>query len=213
MLDLGVSSPQLDHANRGFSVQADGPLDMRMDQTQVLTAAEVVNTWPEAELAAIIWKYGGERDSRRIARAIAQARAEASLETTGHLAEVVAGAKRRGRHKKHPAVQVFQAIRIAVNDELGELTRGLEGAFGLLKPAGRLAVITFHSLEDRMVKEFGNEHARDYDVPGEVDVPMLRVDREPRMRWVSRKSIRPADAEVEANPRARSAQLRVLEKV
>ena len=161
LLDLGVSSPQLDHANRGFSVQTDGPLDMRMDQTQALTAAEVVNTWPEAELAAIIWKYGGDRDSRRIARAIAQARAEASLETTGHLAEVVAGAKRRGRHKKHPAVQVFQAIRIAVNDELGELTRGLEGAFGLLKPGGRLAVITFHSLEDRMVKEFGNEHARD----------------------------------------------------
>jgi 16S rRNA (cytosine1402-N4)-methyltransferase len=213
LLDLGVSSPQLDHANRGFSVQADGPLDMRMDQTQVLTAAEVVNTWPEAELAAIIWKYGGDRDSRRIARAIAHARAEASLETTGHLAEVVAGAKRRGRHKKHPAVQVFQAVRIAVNDELGELTRGLEGAFGLLKPGGRLAVITFHSLEDRMVKEFGNEHARDYDVSGEVDVPMLRVDREPRMRWVSRKSIRPTDAEVEANPRARSAQLRVLEKV
>jgi 16S rRNA (cytosine1402-N4)-methyltransferase len=213
LLDLGVSSPQLDHANRGFSVQTDGPLDMRMDQTQALTAAEVVNTWPEAELAAIIWKYGGDRDSRRIARAIAQARAEASLETTGHLAEVVAGAKRRGRHKKHPAVQVFQAIRIEVNDELDELTRGLEGAFGLLKPGGRLAVITFHSLEDRMVKEFGNEHARDYDVSGEVDVPMLRVDREPRMRWVSRKSIRPADAEVEANPRARSAQLRVLEKV
>ena len=213
LLDLGVSSPQLDHANRGFSVQADGPLDMRMDQTQVLTAAEVVNTWPEAELAAIIWKYGGDRDSRRIARAIAQARAEASLETTGHLAEVVASAKRRGRHKKHPAVQVFQAIRIAVNDELGELTRGLEVAFGLLKPGGRLAVITFHSLEDRMVKEFGNEHARDYDVSGEVDVPMLRVDREPRMRWVSRKSIRPTDAEVEVNPRARSAQLRVLEKV
>ena len=213
LLDLGVSSPQLDHANRGFSVQTDGPLDMRMDQAQALTAAEVINTWPEAELAAIIWKYGGDRDSRRIARAIAQARAEASLETTGHLAEVVAGAKRRGRHKKHPAVQVFQAIRIAVNDELGELTRGLEGAFGLLKPGGRLAVITFHSLEDRMVKEFGNEHARDYDVPGEVDVPMLRVDREPRMRWVSRKSIRPTDAEMEANPRARSAQLRVLEKV
>ena len=213
LLDLGVSSPQLDHANRGFSVQTDGPLDMRMDQTQALTAAEVVNTWSEAELAAIIWKYGGDRDSRRIARTIAQARAEASLETTGHLAEVVAGAKRRGRHKKHPAVQVFQAVRIAVNDELDELARGLEGAFGLLKPGGRLAVITFHSLEDRMVKEFGNEHARDYDVSGEVDVPMLRVDREPRMRWVSRKSIRPADAEVEANPRARSAQLRVLEKV
>ena len=213
LLDLGVSSPQLDHANRGFSVQADGPLDMRMDQTQALTAAEVVNTWSEAELAAIIWKYGGDRDSRRIAQAIAQARAEASLETTGHLAEVVAGAKRRGRHKKHPAVKVFQAVRIAVNNELDELTRGLEGAFGLLKPAGRLAVITFHSLEDRMVKEFGNEHARDYDVSGEVDVPMLRVDREPRMRWVSRKSIRPTDAEVEANPRARSAQLRVLEKV
>ena len=213
LLDLGVSSPQLDHANRGFSVQTAGPLDMRMDQTQALTAAEVVNTWSEAELAAIIWKYGGDRDSRRIARAIAQARAVASLETTGHLAEVVAGAKRRGRHKKHPAVQVFQAVRIAVNNELDELTRGLEGAFGLLKPGGRLAVITFHSLEDRMVKEFGNEHARDYDVSGEVDVPMLRVDREPRMRWVSRKSIRPTDAEVEANPRARSAQLRVLEKV
>ena len=213
LLDLGVSSPQLDQANRGFSVQADGPLDMRMDQAQALTAAEVVNTWPEEELATVIWKYGGDRDSRRIARAIVRARVEAPLETTCQLAKAVASAKRRGRHKKHPAVQVFQAIRIAVNDELGELTRGMEGAFGLLKPGGRLAVITFHSLEDRMVKEFGNEHARDYDVPGGVDVPMLRVDRQPRMRWVSRKSIRPTDAELEANPRARSAQLRVLEKI
>ena len=213
LLDLGVSSPQLDQANRGFSVQADGPLDMRMDQAQALTAAEVVNTWPEEELATVIWKYGGDRDSRRIARAIVRARVKAPLETTCQLAKAVASAKRHGCHKKHPAVQVFQAVRIAVNNELDELTRGLEGAFGLLKPGGRLAVITFHSLEDRMVKEFGNEHARDYDVSGEVDVPMLRVDREPRMRWVSRKSIRPADAEVEANPRARSAQLRVLEKV
>ena len=128
---------------------------------------------------------------------------EAPLETTCQLAKAVASAKRHGRHKKHPAVQVFQAIRIAVNDELGELTRGLEGAFGLLKPGGRLAVITFHSLEDRMVKAFGNEHARDYDVPGEVDVPMLRVDREPRMRWVSRKSIRPTDCLLYTSPSPR----------
>lgn len=213
LLDLGVSSPQLDRAERGFSVQADGPLDMRMDQSQGVTAAKIINSWTEAELAEIIWKYGGDRDSRRIARAIVQARGKVPLETTGQLAEIVAGAKRRGRHKKHPAVQVFQAVRIAVNNELNELTHGLEGAFRMLKSGGRLVVITFHSLEDRMVKEFGNEHARDYDVPGEVDVPVLRVDREPRMRWVRRKSIRPTEAEVAANPRARSAQLRVLEKV
>ena len=213
LLDLGVSAPQLDQADRGFSVQADGPLDMLMDQSQGVTAAEIINSWTEAELAEIIWKYGVDRDSRRIARGIVQARGKVPLETTGQLAEIVAGAKRHGRHKKHPAVQVFQAVRIAVNNELDELTYGLEGAFRMLKSGGRLAVITFHSLEDRMVKEFGNEHARDYDVPGEVDVPVLRVDREPRMRWVRRKSIRPTEAEVAANPRARSAQLRVLEKV
>lgn len=213
LLDLGVSSPQLDIVHRGFSLQTEGPLDMRMDLTQSLTAAQVVNEWPEEDLANAIWRYGGERDSRRIARSIVEARASTILETTTQLSEVVKVAKRRGKYKKHPALKVFQAIRIVVNDEMGELNRGLEMAYRLLKSGGRLAVITFHSLEDRMVKDFGNEQTRDYDVPGDHDVPVQRVDREPRMSWLRKKSIKPSVHEVKANPRARSAQLRVLEKV
>jgi len=213
LLDLGVSSPQLDIGQRGFSLQTEGPLDMRMDRTQSLTAAHVVNEWPEEDLANAIWRYGGERDSRRIARLIVETRASTILETTTQLSEVVKFAKRRGKYKKHPAVKVFQAIRIVVNDELGELNRGLGMAYQLLKPGGRLAVITFHSLEDRIVKDFGNEQARDYDVPGECDIPIQRIDRDPRMSWFKKKSIKPSVHEVKANPRARSAQLRVLEKV
>ncbi len=213
LLDLGVSSPQLDTAGRGFSLQVDGPLDMRMDPTQELTAAQVVNEWSEEDLADAIWQYGGERDSRRIARAIVRIRREAPLETTVQLSAAVEEAKRRGKYKKHPALKVFQAIRIVVNDELGELNQGLEMAYQLLKSGGRLAVITFHSLEDRMVKDFGNEKARDYDVPGERDIPLQRIDRDPQMSWLKKKSIKPSVDEVKANPRARSAQLRVLEKV
>jgi 16S rRNA (cytosine1402-N4)-methyltransferase len=213
LLDLGVSSPQLDTAGRGFSLQTDGPLDMRMDPSQELTAAQVVNEWSEEDLADAIWRFGGERDSRRIARAIVGMRRETPMETTEQLSALVEEAKRRGKYKKHPALKVFQAIRIVVNDELGELNRGLEMAYQLLKSGGRLAVITFHSLEDRMVKDFGNEKARAYDVPGERDIPLQRIDRDPQMSWLKKKSIKPSVGEVKENPRARSAQLRVLEKV
>jgi 16S rRNA (cytosine1402-N4)-methyltransferase len=213
LLDLGVSSPQLDLAGRGFSFQREGPLDMRMDTRQPLTAAALVNEWSEFELARIFWELGGERQSRRIARAITGARAARPIETTLQLASLIEKAVPRRGQKAHPATQVFQALRIAVNDELGALERGMAGAVGLLRPGGRLAVITFHSLEDRMVKQFGNEQSRDYTFAGEVDVPELRQPRVPILRWVQRKAVQPTAAEVAVNPRARSAQLRVLEKV
>lgn len=212
LLDLGVSSPQLDRAERGFSFQQDGPLDMRMDARQVLTAAALVNSASVEELAKIFRDNGDETDARRIARAIEHDRRVQRFDTTRQLAELIEQiAQRRGR-KVHPATRVFQALRIAVNDEIGSLRRGLAGAVQLLKPGGRLAVITFHSLEDRVVKEFGREQARDYVAPGEVDVPELRQPRTPVLRLVTRKAICAGDAEVAANPRARSAQLRVFEK-
>ena len=213
LLDLGVSSPQLDFTDRGFSLQVEGPLDMRMDRTQSLNAVQVINEWPEKDLADAIWKFGGERDSRRIARSIVRAREEKAIETTTQLSALIEKAKRRGKYKKHPAIQVFQAIRIVVNDELRELGKGLEMAYGLLKSGGRLAVITFHSLEDRLVKDYGNEQARDYDIPGDHDVPIQRIDRKPYMKWVYKRSIKPSSGEIKINPRARSAQLRVLEKI
>jgi 16S rRNA (cytosine1402-N4)-methyltransferase len=213
LLDLGVSSPQLDRAERGFSFQQDGPLDMRMDARQALTAAELVNTASADELAKIFWEYGDESDSRRIARAIEHDRQMQRFETTRQLAELMERIAPRHGRKAHPATRVFQALRIAVNDEIGSLRRGLAGAVRLLKPGGRLAVITFHSLEDRVVKEFGREQARDYVVPGGVDVPELRQPRVPVVRLVTRKAICASDSEVAANPRARSAQLRVMEKI
>ena len=213
LLDLGVSSPQLDRAERGFSFQQDGPLDMRMDARQALTAAELVNSASADELAKIFWDYGDESDSRRMARAIERDRQVRRFETTRQLAELMERISPRHGRKAHPATRVFQALRIAVNDEIGSLRRGLTGAVRLLKPGGRLAVITFHSLEDRVVKEFGREQARDYVVLGEVDVPELRQPRVPVVRLVTRKAIGAGDAEVAANPRARSAQLRVMEKI
>ncbi|NDF01228.1 MAG: 16S rRNA (cytosine(1402)-N(4))-methyltransferase RsmH, partial [Verrucomicrobia bacterium] len=208
-----VSSPQLDRAERGFSFQQDGPLDMRMDARQALTAAELVNSASADELAKIFWDYGDESDSRRMARAIERDRQVRRFETTRQLAELMERISPRHGRKAHPATRVFQALRIAVNDEIGSLRRGLTGAVRLLKPGGRLAVITFHSLEDRVVKEFGREQARDYVVLGEVDVPELRQPRVPVVRLVTRKAIGAGDAEVAANPRARSAQLRVMEKI
>ncbi len=213
LLDLGVSSPQLDRAERGFSFQQDGPLDMRMDARQALTAAELVNSASADELAKIFWEYGDEPDSRRMARAIERDRQLQRFETTRQLAGLMERIAPRHGRKAHPATRVFQALRIAVNDEIGSLRRGLAGAVRLLKPGGRLAVITFHSLEDRVVKEFGRELARDYVVPGEVDVPELRQPRAPVVRLVTRKAIPAGAAEVAANARARSAQLRVLEKI
>jgi 16S rRNA (cytosine1402-N4)-methyltransferase len=213
LLDLGVSSPQLDEADRGFSFQQDGPLDMRMDRKQAVTAASLVNGASADDLAKIFWELGGERDARRFARAIAMDREQRQFETTRQLAELIERLAPRYGKKAHPATKVFQAIRLAVNDEIGSLQRGLAGALQILKSGGRLIVITFHSLEDRITKEFGRTRARDYTFAGEVDVPELREPRAPELKWVQRKAIRPSEAEVLANPRCRSAQLRVMEKL
>lgn len=213
LLDLGVSSPQLDQAERGFSFQEEGPLDMRMDRTQDLTAAKLLNELDAAELARILWEFGGERESRRIARAIERERQARKIETTRQLAGLIERLLPRKGRRTHPATRTFQALRIVVNDEIGLLRRGLAAVWTILKPGGRLAVITFHSLEDRTVKEFGRLLARDYAVEGEVDVPELRRPVEPQLRWVSRKAILPSAAELAENPRARSAQLRLMEKI
>jgi 16S rRNA (cytosine1402-N4)-methyltransferase len=203
----------LDCAERGFSFQQDGPLDMRMDDRQPLTAAELVNGAEAEALAKIFWEYGGERDSRRFAKALVHDRVVRKFETTRQLADLIERlAPRRGK-KAHPATKVFQALRIAVNDEIGSLKLGLAAAVKILQPGGRLAVITFHSLEDRVVKEFGREQTRDYTFAGAVDVPELRQPRVPELQWVSRKAILPGEVELRENPRARSAQLRVLEKI
>ncbi len=213
LLDLGVSSPQLDEAERGFSFQQDGPLDMRMDGRQSVTAAELVNHLDAAELAKIFWEWGGEPQSRRLARAIEEERRLAPFKTTGQLAAFVERlAPRRGK-RTHPATAIFQALRLAVNDETGSLERGLAAAMKVLKSGGRLVVITFHSLEDRMVKEFGRARARDYEFSGPVDVPELRRPRTPELRWVERRAVKPGGAELAENPRSRSAQLRVMEKI
>jgi 16S rRNA (cytosine1402-N4)-methyltransferase len=213
LLDLGVSSPQLDLAERGFSFQNEGPLDMRMDKSQSLAAATLVNESSAEDLANIFWEYGGERDSRRFARAIERDRQLRKFETTKQLAELIERISPRAGRKAHPATKVFQALRIAVNDVIGSLKRGLEGALKILKPGGQLAVITFHSLEDRVVKDFGRTLARDYVVVGEVDVPELRKPAQPKLKLVNRKAIQPTQEEIEGNPRSRSAQLRVFEKI
>jgi len=174
LLDLGVSSPQLERAGRGFSFQQDGPLDMRMDQSEGRTAADLLNRLDETELARIFWEYGGEESSRRVARAIVNDREARPFERTLQLAGLLERILPRGGHKSHPATKVFQALRIAVNDELGSLRRGLAGAVEILKPGGRMAIITFHSVEDRMVKEFGRRLSRDYEPAEGADVPELR---------------------------------------
>jgi 16S rRNA (cytosine1402-N4)-methyltransferase len=203
----------LDTAERGFSFQQDGPLDMRMDTRQPMTAATLVNEAEAEELARIFWEFGGERDARRFARAIVRDREQRRFETTRQLAELIERlAPRRGK-KAHPATKVFQSLRMAANDELGSLKRGLDGALMVLRPGGRLAVLTFHSVEDRLVKDWGRAHALDYTFSGEVDVPELRTPRQPELRLVTRKAIQPSGAEIAANPRSRSAQLRVFERM
>jgi 16S rRNA (cytosine1402-N4)-methyltransferase len=192
LLDLGVSSLQLDRAERGFSFQAEGPLDMRMDQSQGETAGDLVNRLPEHELADVIYRYGEERHSRRIARAIVAARRRAPLRTTTALAAVVRSAAPRGRASLHPATRTFQALRIRVNRELEGLGAALEALARCLAPGGRLVVIAFHSLEDREVKQTFRSLGR-----GEF-------------RVLTRKPMRPGEAEVRENPRARSARLRAL---
>ncbi len=213
LLDLGVSSPQLDCAERGFSFQHDGPLDMRMDPDQALTASVLVNTAEVEDLARVFWELGGERQSRLLARAIVRARESRPLETTRQLAEVIERVSPGRGRKAHPATKVFQALRMAVNDELGNLRAGLESVWAILKSGGRLAVITFHSLEDRTVKHFGRERVREYTFPGSVDVPELRQPRAPEARWLSRRAMIPSAVELATNPRSRSAQLRVIEKI
>lgn len=213
LLDLGVSSPQLDSAERGFSFQKDGPLDMRMDDRQSVTAETLLNDTQPDELARLFWELGGERHSRRIARAIETERRTAPIRTTGQLARLVERIVPRSGSRIHPATRVFQAVRIAVNDELGVLAKGLGIVWGLLKQGGRLAVITFHSLEDQIVKKFGRDLSREYEVVGEVDVPELRKPAVAQSRWVFRKPLRPEPEELADNPRSRSAQLRVMEKI
>ena len=211
-LDLGVSSMQFDQAERGFSFRASGPLDMRMEKNGS-SAADLVNEADEAELADIIFRYGEERRSRRVARAIVEARKQKRIETTGELAEIVRRAVGpQGRDESDPATRTFQALRIAVNDELGELERGLAAAEQVLAPGGRLAVVSFHSLEDRAVKEF--VRARAGRTPGPSRHAPPRADAKPaELRDLTRKPVLPSAAEIAANPRARSARLRVAEKM
>jgi len=213
LLDLGVSSAQLNRGERGFSFLHDGPLDARMDQRQSLTAADLVNGLSADELAKIFFELGEEPQARRIARAIENDRRQRKFETTGQLAGLIERLIPRHGKRIHPATKTFQALRMAVNDELGSLRRGLDGALKVLRPGGRLAVITFQGLENVVLKEFGRERARDYEFDGPVDVPELRRPREPELKWVERKAVKPGATEVAENPRSRSAQLRVMEKL
>ncbi|MGC9335744.1 MAG: 16S rRNA (cytosine(1402)-N(4))-methyltransferase RsmH [Anaerolineae bacterium] len=206
LMDLGLSSRQLADAERGFSFSQEGPLDMRMDPSSGPTAAELVNSLGETELAEILWKYGEERYSRRIARAIVARR---PVTTTGHLADLVAQTIGH-REKIHPATRTFQALRIAVNDELTALAEALPQARDLLRPGGRLAVIAFHSLEDRLVKRFYQRESRDCVCPPEA--PFCVCGHQATLEVITRKPIRPSDAEVAENPRSRSARLRVAER-
>jgi len=213
VLDLGVSSHQLETAGRGFSFTQSAPLDMRMDRDAPLTARELVNTADPRELKRILRIYGEELQAGRIARAIAERRQQAPIETTGELAGIVAAAMpahmRHGRI--HPATRTFQALRIAVNDELGSLARGIASGIDRLKEGGRFAVISFHSLEDRMVKDLFRGASRGCTCP--PDLPVCACGGKPRLRVITRKPVRPGDEEVERNPRARSAKLRTAERI
>lgn len=213
LFDLGVSSPQLDDGSRGFSYLQDAPLDMRMDQSAPLTAGDVVNGWSQEELKRILWQYGEERYSGLIAAAIVREREKAPIETTGRLAELIRSAMpaKARREKQHPAKRSFQAIRIAVNDELGEVERMLSGALDALNAGGRLAVISFHSLEDRLVKTAYADWAKGCTCP--PDFPVCVCGRKPRVRLVGKRPITADEDEVNENPRARSAKLRVAEKL
>ncbi|MCI6255411.1 16S rRNA (cytosine(1402)-N(4))-methyltransferase RsmH [Pseudoflavonifractor sp. HCP28S3_F10] len=212
LFDLGVSSPQLDDAERGFSYMADAPLDMRMDRSDTLTARTVVNEWPREELRRIFSQYGEERYAGPIAAAIERRRQERPIETTLDLVEVIRSAMpaKALREKQHPAKRCFQAIRIAVNDELSSVDRMIRAAVPRLNPGGRLAVISFHSLEDRIVKNGLAEFAKGCTCP--PDFPVCVCGKEPVIRLVTRKPIVSGQQELEENPRARSAKLRVAEK-
>jgi len=213
LLDLGVSSPQLDDSARGFSYMADAPLDMRMNNEDALSAYTVVNTWSQEELKRILFDYGEERYAPRIAGAICRRREEKPIETTLELVDVIRSAMpaQALREKQHPAKRSFQAIRIAVNDELGSVEKAMEDAIPLLNPGGRLAVITFHSLEDRIVKNAMAEASKGCTCP--PNFPVCVCGRKPRVKLISRKPIVASEEELEVNPRSRSAKLRVCEKL
>jgi 16S rRNA (cytosine1402-N4)-methyltransferase len=209
LLDLGISWYQVASAERGFSFQAAGPLDMRFDPRATLTAEEVVNEWTADELADVLYRYGEERRSRRLARAIVAAR---PLSTTSELAGVVSRTLARRTHQRvHPATRVFQALRIAVNDELGALETVLRQLPELLEPGGRFAVITFHSLEDRIVKQFVQREVRDCVCP--PDFPACRCGHKATLRAITGRPVCPSEAEIRANPRSRSAKLRIAERL
>ncbi len=208
LLDVGASSIQFDRAERGFSFRNEGPLDMRFDQEANISADDLVNDWPEEELANLIYRFGEERASRRIARAIVKAR---PISTTKELAKVIAANVRTKRGGIHPATRTFQALRIAVNEELDTLEKALPQAVDLLAPQGRLAVIAFHSLEDRIVKQFMRRESRDCICPPEQMV--CTCGHTASIKEIVRRPIRPQESEVSANPRARSARLRVAEKL
>ncbi len=212
LYDLGVSSPQLDEAERGFSYHQDAPLDMRMDQTAALTAYEVVNQFDYHQLVKIFFRYGEEKFSKQIAREIERVRQDHPIETTGELVDIIktaipAPARRKGGH---PAKRVFQAIRIAVNDELGVIEESLEQAIHLLSVNGRVSVITFHSLEDRIVKSMFKEYSTPKDMP--PGLPMIPEEFQPTLKLITRKPLLPTEEEVAENNRSRSAKLRIVGK-
>ena len=213
LMDLGVSSPQLDDGERGFSYMVDAPLDMRMNNEDALSAETVVNTWSQEELKRILYTYGEERYAPQIAAAICRRREEKPIETTLELVDIIRSAMPPAalREKQHPAKRSFQAIRIAVNDELGSVEKAMEVAVPLLNPGGRLAVITFHSLEDRIVKTAMADAAKGCTCPPQF--PVCVCGKKPKVKLISRKPIVSSNEELEANPRARSAKLRVCEKL
>ena len=213
LLDLGVSSPQLDDGQRGFSYMVDAPLDMRMNGQDSLDAKQIVNHWSYEELKRILYDYGEERFAPRIAAAICKRREEREIETTLELVDIIRGAMPASalREKQHPAKRSFQAIRIAVNDELGSVERVMQKAIPCLNPGGRLAVITFHSLEDRIVKQAMAEAAKGCTCPPEF--PVCVCGKKPRVKLITRKPIVSGETELERNPRARSAKLRICEKL
>ncbi len=213
LLDLGVSSPQLDDGARGFSYMADAPLDMRMNSGDSLSAETVVNTWPQEELKRILYTYGEERYAPQIAAAICRRREQAPIRTTLELVDIIRSAMPASalREKQHPAKRSFQAIRIAVNDELGAVERIMSDAVELLNPGGRLAIITFHSLEDRIVKNGMAQAAKGCTCP--PSFPVCVCGKKPKVKLISKKPIVSGDEELKINPRARSAKLRICEKI
>ena len=213
LLDLGVSSPQLDDGSRGFSYMADAPLDMRRNSEDTLTAYDIVNTWSQEELKRILFDYGEERYAPRIAAAICRRREESPIETTLQLVDVIRSAMpaQALREKQHPAKRSFQAIRIAVNDELGSVEKVMKDAIPCLNPGGRLAVITFHSLEDRIVKNAMAAASKGCTCP--PSFPVCVCGKKPQVKLITRKPIISGDEELERNPRARSAKLRICEKI